>query len=103
MAEYSVTIASTLSALIAERKYTTVRDILVTMNPSDIAYIFAELEEERLPLFFRLLPKELAAETFVEMFGTEDYVYTLTRGEELQAKMEQVYSEFSNWLASWEM
>ena len=67
MAEYSVTIASTLSALIAERKYTTVRDILVTMNPSDIAYIFAELEEERLPLFFRLLPKELAAETFVEM------------------------------------
>lgn len=67
MAEYSVTIAGTLSALIAERKYTTVRDILVTMNPSDIAYIFAELEEERLPLFFRLLPKELAAETFVEM------------------------------------
>ena len=67
MAEYSVTIASTLTALIAERKYTTVRDILVTMNPSDIAYIFAELEEERLPLFFRLLPKELAAETFVEM------------------------------------
>ncbi len=67
MAEYSVTIASTLIALIAERKYTTVRDILVTMNPSDIAYVFAELEEDRLPIFFRLLPKELAAETFVEM------------------------------------
>ncbi|MBE6985280.1 MAG: magnesium transporter [Ruminococcaceae bacterium] len=67
MAEYSVTIASTLTALIVERKYNTVRDILVTMNPSDIAYIFAELEEDRLPLFFRLLPKELAAETFVEM------------------------------------
>ncbi len=67
MAEYSVTIASTLTLLIAERKYTTVRDILVTMNPSDIAYIFAELEEDRLPIFFRLLPKELAAESFVEM------------------------------------
>ncbi len=67
MAEYSVTIASTLSALLAERKYNTVRDILVTMNPSDIAYIFAELEEDRLPVFFRLLPKELAAETFIEM------------------------------------
>ena len=40
---------------------------------------------------------------YVEMFGNEDYVYTLNRGEELQAKMEQVYSEFSNWLASWEM
>ncbi len=67
MAEYSVTIASTLTALMSERKYNTVRDILVTMNPSDIAYVFAELEEDRLPLFFRLLPKELAAETFVEM------------------------------------
>ena len=67
MAEHNVSIASTLTALITERKYSTVRDILITMNPSDIAYIFAELEEDRLPLFFRLLPKELAADTFVEM------------------------------------
>ena len=67
MSEHNISIATTLSALIEERKYATVRDILTTMNPSDIAYIFAELEEERLPLFFRLLPKELAAETFVEM------------------------------------
>ena len=67
MAEYNFSIASTLTTLIAERKYATVRDILVTMNPSDIAYIFDELEEDRLPVFFRLLPKELAADTFVEM------------------------------------
>ena len=37
------------------------------MNPVDIAAIFDELEEDRLPLLFRLLPKELASETFVEM------------------------------------
>ncbi len=67
MAEYNFSIANTLTTLIAERKYATVRDILVTMNPSDIAYIFAELEDDRLPVFFRLLPKELAADTFVEM------------------------------------
>ena len=67
MAEYNFSIANTLTTLIAERKYSTVRDILVTMNPSDIAYIFAELEDDRLPVFFRLLPKELAADTFVEM------------------------------------
>ena len=40
---------------------------------------------------------------YVEMFETEDYVYTLTRGEELQEKMNQVYAEFSAWLSSWEM
>ena len=37
------------------------------MNPSDVAGIFSDLEEKQVPLMFRLLPKELAAETFVEM------------------------------------
>ena len=37
------------------------------MNPSDLAGIFQGMEQERIPLLFRLLPKELAAETFVEM------------------------------------
>lgn len=67
MAEHSVTMENTLLKLLDEKKYSTLRDILSTMNPSDIAAIFDELEEERLPLLFRLLPKELAAETFVEM------------------------------------
>ena len=67
MAERSATLESTLQALLAEKKYPTIRDILITMNPSDIASVFEDLEEERLPLLFRLLPKELAAETFVEM------------------------------------
>lgn len=40
---------------------------------------------------------------YVEQFGNEDYVYTLNLGEELTAEMQAVYSEFSNWLASWEM
>ena len=67
MAEHSITMERTLRKLLGEKKYATLRDILVTMNPSDIAAIFDELEEDRLPLLFRLLPKELAAETFVEM------------------------------------
>ena len=67
MAEHNVSVANTLEALLSEKKFTTIRDILVTMNPADIAWIFDEVEEERLPLLFRLLPKELAAETFVEM------------------------------------
>ena len=40
---------------------------------------------------------------YVEMFGKEDYVYTLNRGEELREKMQEIYTEFSNWLGSWEM
>ena len=58
---------TTIHTLLQAKKYTTLRDILVTMNPNDIAQTLGELEEERIPLLFRLLPKELAAETFVEM------------------------------------
>lgn len=40
---------------------------------------------------------------YVEKFGKEDYVYTLNKGEELQARMNEVYLEFATWLESWEM
>ena len=67
MATHAVTMEATLRKLLEEKKYATLRDILITMNPSDIAAVFSELEEDRLPLLYRLLPKELAADTFVEM------------------------------------
>ena len=53
--------------MVEDKKYSTLRDILVTMNPADVAGIFNSLDDKRIPLMFRLLPKELAAETFVEM------------------------------------
>ena len=40
---------------------------------------------------------------YVEMFGQEDYIYTLNRGDELMARMNEIYTEFANWLGSWEM
>ena len=67
MTERFEIVAKALEKMLEDKKYATLRDILVTMNPADIAAVFADMEEERLPLLFRLLPKELAAETFVEM------------------------------------
>ncbi len=67
MAEHTVLMEETLLALLKDKKFFSLRDILSTMNPADIAAIFDDLEEARLPLLFRLLPKELAADTFVEM------------------------------------
>ena len=71
MAEHNVTMENTLQVLLEGKKYTTIRDILVTMNPADIAAVFNGLTPEQLPLLFRLLPKELAAESFVEMESEE--------------------------------
>ena len=58
MAEHTVMMKETLLALLNSKKYLSLRDILATMNPVDIAAIFDELEEDRLPLLFRL-PEEL--------------------------------------------
>jgi magnesium transporter len=60
-------LATAITSLIESKKYGTLRDILITMNAADIAALFDDLEPEILPRLFRLLPKELAADTFVEM------------------------------------
>ncbi|MCI8524707.1 MAG: magnesium transporter [Oscillospiraceae bacterium] len=67
MAEHTMMMEEALVALLKDKKYFSLRDILSTMNPADIAAVFDDLKVERLPLLFRLLPKELAADTFVEM------------------------------------
>ena len=92
MADHSVTVENTLQALLNDKKYSTIRDILVTMNPADIAAVFAGVEPEKLPLLFRLLPKELAAESFVEMESEEQEA--LIRGisdKELRQVMDELY------------
>ena len=67
MAERFEIVQKAMQTFLDGKKYTTLRDMLVTMNPSDIAAIFDSLEEQRIPVMYRLLPKELAAEVFVEM------------------------------------
>jgi len=67
MAEKFEIVTKALQKMLEEKKYATLRDLLLTMYPSDIAELFYDVEEDRIPLLFRLLPKELAAETFVEM------------------------------------
>ena len=67
MAEHNVTLEKTLRKLLDEKKYQTLKDILVTLEPADISAVFEELDEVRTPLLFRLLPKGLAAESFAEL------------------------------------
>lgn len=67
MIQVNVTLTETIKVLLEEKKYSTLRDILTTMKPFDIAAVFEELQDEKTPILFRILPKELAAETFVEM------------------------------------
>ena len=56
-----------IEELVERKRWPELKDILIQMAPADIAQILDELPEDRLPLLYRLLPKELAAEVFVEM------------------------------------
>ena len=92
MAERFEIVQKALLKMLEDKKYFTLRDILVTMNPSDIAALFSDLEEKQIPLMFRLLPKEQAAETFVEM--EPDAQELLIRGfsdNELKEVVDELY------------
>lgn len=52
---------------VARKRYADLRDLLLPMEAPDIARLFGDLDEKVLPLAFRLLPKEQAAEVFVEL------------------------------------
>ena len=92
MAERFEIVEKALLTLLNGKKYSALKDILVTMNPSDIAAVFDDLEESRIPVMYRLLPKELAAETFVEMEA--DAQELLIRGfsdNELKEVLDELY------------
>ena len=94
MAERFVLVEKALRTMLEEKKYATLRDILVTMNSSDLAGLFDNLDEKQIPLMFRLLPKELAAETFVEMEPEAQEL--LIRGfsdNELKEVLDELYAD----------
>ena len=52
--------------LIDGKRFIELKQILSEMQPADIAEIFEEAKDKDIPIIFRVLPKELAAEVFVE-------------------------------------
>lgn len=79
-------------ALLEEKKYARIREIFVEMNPADIAALFDDIPKDRSPVLFRLLPKELAADTFVEM--ETDIQTLLIQGfsdSEIRSIMDELY------------
>ena len=53
--------------LLLRKQYAAVRDLLLPLEPPDIAQLLEESGPEMMPLLYRLLPKEQAAEVFVEL------------------------------------
>ena len=78
--------------LLEAKKYSEIGALLKDMNPADAAVMLEELPEQKMPIVFRLLSKELAADTFAYMDG--DAKEILVRGfsdKELDEVMEQLF------------
>ena len=85
-------LVKTIEELVEQKRYAELRDKLSPLEAADIASICGDLPEERIPLVFRLLPKELAAEVFVEL--DSDQQELLIRGfsnTELKEVLDELY------------
>ena len=78
--------------LVERKRWPQLRDMLLLLEPADIAQILGELPGDRLPLLYRLLPKELAAEVFVEMEPEEQELLIKSFSDaELKEVLEELY------------
>lgn len=79
--------------LLKDRNYAVLKPLLASMNAIDLAEVFEETESDtELLILFRILPKDLAAETFVEMDTdvTERLINKLS-DRELKAVMDELF------------
>ncbi len=78
--------------LLENRKYSEVAALIKDMIPADAAALLEEMPEAKMPLLFRLLPKELAADAFAYMEGeTQEILIRGFSDKELDEVMEQLF------------
>ncbi|MBR6774018.1 MAG: CBS domain-containing protein, partial [Clostridia bacterium] len=78
--------------LIEARNFTVLKPLLRELNPTDLGAVFDEVPKADVALIFRLLPKELAAETFVELDGdSKEALIKLLNDRELKAVMDELF------------
>ncbi len=79
-------------ALLEQKSYSELKATLSEMNEADIASIFEDLPQEKLPLVYRILPKELAAEVFVNMESdAQEFLIHAFSDNELREVLEELY------------
>ncbi len=85
-------IAQEILSLYKDKKYVEIKKIFDVLIPADIAAVFEEFSEEQSSLLFRLLPKEEAADTFVELDSeTQEAMIRAFSDNELKEVIDELY------------
>lgn len=81
-----------LYELLTKKQFARLKEILAEMNPADIALFMSELKDDELVIAFRITPKDLAADTFVEMDSDrqQELIHNFT-DKELKEVMDEIY------------
>lgn len=80
---YGRLLAPDIEQLIALRDFATIREVILDFAPVELADLVADLKEESRVVVFRLLPKDLAAETFsyCEFDTQQELLHDMAREE----------------------
>lgn len=84
--------AEEVQEMLNEKRYRELKAIFTAMEPADIAIIFEDIPDKLIPLVYRILPKDMAAEVFVEM--DNDQQEMLIAGfsdQELKEVLDELY------------
>ena len=90
--EEEITLFEQVSEYLNQKNFSKLREVLASENPADLALLFTEFEEKDILLLYRLLPKELASDTFSYM--DNDMKENLINGfsdKELQEVLDQTF------------
>lgn len=81
-----------LMELLESRNVKELQRRMVEMNEYDVAQFLSELEDKRMPMVFRLLPKDMAAEVFANFETPEqEHIINAITDSELAGIVEELY------------
>ena len=81
-----------IETLAHDKEYAKLRDLFLPMEPADIALLLEESGPELMPLLYRLLPKETAAEVFVELESeSQEMLINGFSNTELKEVLDELY------------
>ncbi len=92
MSHECVTVQDTLRMLVALKKYSALKDILLTMQPVDVSSLLDSFTDEQITILFRLLPRDFAGDVFSEMSSeTQQQLITDFSDSELKHVIDELY------------
>ncbi len=81
-----------IQVLINDKNFAVLKPLLAAENSTDLAEIVSNLPDDDLPLVFRLMPKDLAANTFVELDSDkQELLISKFNNVELKGLMDELF------------